>query len=199
MIYGYCRVSTKCQLTGGGLEIQKSEILEKYPNAIIRKEQYTASTIDRPIFQKLITELKEGDILVVAKMDRFARTTEEGTKLMRELLEKGITVEILNFGGVHGGFNSANKLMFNILLAFAEYEKDCIIERMLAGKELARERLGSNYKEGMKPKFKNDQKELAVDLLEQGLTYREVEAKTGMSKSTLIRAKRERKLKNLDF
>lgn len=49
MIYGYTRVSTKKQVEGYGLEVQKREILEKYPSAIIFEEQYTGTKLDRPI------------------------------------------------------------------------------------------------------------------------------------------------------
>ena len=49
MIYGYTRVSTRKQLDGYGLDVQKKEIQEKYPNAIIYEEQYTGSKLDRPI------------------------------------------------------------------------------------------------------------------------------------------------------
>ena len=59
MIYGYTRVSTKKQLDGYGLDVQKKEILEKYPNAIIYEEQYTGAKLDRPVFTNLLSMLKE--------------------------------------------------------------------------------------------------------------------------------------------
>ena len=71
MIYGYCRVSSKGQLDGNGLEAQKNEILEKYPNAEIVQEQFTGKTTERPQFLELISKLKENDTLVVTKLDRF--------------------------------------------------------------------------------------------------------------------------------
>ena len=58
-IYGYCRVSSKKQLNeGNGLEVQEKEILDKYENAIIRREQFTGATVDRPIFQSVIEDRK---------------------------------------------------------------------------------------------------------------------------------------------
>ena len=85
MIYGYVRVSTRKQVDGYGLEVKKNDILSKYPTAIIFDEQYTGTKLDRPIFKKLIESLKTGDILVVSKLDRFARNTVEGIKVVEKL------------------------------------------------------------------------------------------------------------------
>ena len=193
-VYGYCRVSTRKQLEGNSLEQQSQEILSKYPHAIIIEEQFTGKTTDRPKFNELLKELENGDTLVVSKLDRFARNTEDGLRTMRELLEQGITVEILNFGGVEGGFNSKNKLMFNIMMAFAEFERDMIVERTQAGKEIARQR--DDFREGRPKVYGKAQINHALELLETK-TYRQVEELTGISKSTLIRAKRKQKAESI--
>lgn len=193
-IYGYIRVSTRSQLEGKGLDVQREAILSKYVNAKIVEEQFTGKTTQRPKFQELIGDLKKGDTLVVHKLDRFARTTIEGMKLMEDLQKKGITVEVLSFGKVEGGFTSNHKLMMQIMLAFAEYERDMIVERTQAGKAMARanaEAIGEKFKEGRPKVHKDKQKEHAMELLNSGKTYREVEELTGMSKSTLIRYKRK--------
>lgn len=183
MIYGYTRVSTKKQLEGHGLEVQKRAILERFPSAEIIPEQFTGKTTDRPIFDNLVNKLVAGDILVVHKLDRFARTTLEGMKLMNELLERGIIVEILNFGAIDGGFSSSNKLMMQIFFAFAEYERDCIVERTQAGKETAK--LDPNFTEGRPPKYTQEDLEKAFKLKQQGFTYDQVKAQTGIGKTTL--------------
>ena len=188
-IYGYIRVSARHQLEGNGLDVQRDAILSKHANAKIIEEQFTGKTTQRPKFQDLIGKLQKGDTLVVHKLDRFARTTIEGMELMEDLQKKGITVEILNFGKVEGGFTSNDKLMMHMMLAFAEYERDMIVERTQAGKALAR--LDPNYREGRPPVHKDKQKAHALELLNSGKTYREVEELTGMSKSTLIRYKRK--------
>ena len=77
-IYGYCRVSSKGQLDGNSLEGQKEEILARYSNAIIYQEQFTGKTVDRPVFKELLSLLNKGDMLVVTKLDRFCRSTDEG-------------------------------------------------------------------------------------------------------------------------
>ena len=78
VIIGYARVSTKGQLKEGhSIEVQTRNILDRYDGAEIRVEQYTGTTMDRPIFNKLIEDLKQGDTLVVTKLDRLARNTVE--------------------------------------------------------------------------------------------------------------------------
>ena len=73
------------------------------------------------------------------------------------------------------------------MLAFAEYERGMIVERTLTGKAVARQ--DPNYREGRPRKCTTCQLHHALELLDSGKTYRQVEAMTGISKSTLIRAK----------
>lgn len=195
--YGYCRVSTKNQLDGYGLEVQKKAILDKYIDAEIIEEPYTGTTTDRPKFNDLINKLEEGDILVVHKLDRFARTTLEGMKLMEELQARGITVEVLNFGTIEGGFSSSNKLMMQIFFAFAEYERDCIVERTTSGKQIKMTK-DADATMGRPKKFKKSQREMALELLDKGHSYNEVADMTGISRRTLIRYNNERKAKVLE-
>lgn len=82
------------------------------------------------------------------------------------------------------------KLILTVMLAFAEFERDMIVERTQEGRAIAR--LNPDYKEGRKKKFTSPQINHALELLETH-SYKQVEALTGISKSTLIRAKRERK------
>lgn len=70
-------------------------------------------------------------------------------------------------------------------MAFAEYERGMIVERTQSGKAIAKQ--NPNFKEGRPKKYKPQQLTHALDLLASGMTYKEVEALTGISKSTLIR------------
>ena len=74
------------------------------------------------------------------------------------------------------------------MLAFAEYERGMIAERTQTGKIAARK--NPNFKDGRPKKFTQEQIELALGLLKDGKTYREVERMTGISKSTMVREKR---------
>ena len=184
MIFGYTRVSTKKQLDGYGLDVQKKEILSKYPDAIIYEEQYTGTKLDRPVFTKLISRLRENDILVVSRLDRFARNTVEGLKVVEELFKRKISIHILNVGLLED--TPMGRFFLTTMLAVAELERNMIIERTQTGKELARQKKG--YKDGRPKKYTDDDLIEAVLLLEE-FSYKQVVDLTGISKSTLIRAK----------
>lgn len=185
MIYGYTRVSTKKQVIGYGLEVQKNEILSKYPSAIIVEEQYTGTKVDRPIFNDLLNKLKANDILVVSKLDRFARNTVEGIKVVEQLFKKKVAIHILNIGLLED--TPMGRFFLTTMLAVAELERNMIVERTQTGKELAR--LQSNYKEGRPKKYTDEEIKKAIVLLSFH-SYREVIKITGISKSTLVRAKK---------
>ena len=192
-IYGYCRVSSKKQLMeGNGLEVQEKEILEKYKQAIIRSEQFTGATIERPLFQEIIDELQSGDTLVVTKLDRLARNTVEGIEIVQRLFEKNVSVHVLNVGLLEN--TSMGKFFLTTLLAVAEMERNTILERTQAGKEVARTKDG--YKEGRPKKFTAEQLEHAISLLEK-YSYTQVEKMTQISASTLTREARKRKANKL--
>ena len=184
MIYGYARVSTTAQgRDGNSLEDQVSA-LKNYGCQKIIEEAFSGKTMERPKFQKLLNTLKEGDTLVVCKLDRFARTAIEGVQTVRELFDRGIRVHILNMGLIENTLTG--NLILTVMLAFAEYERGMIVERTQTGKAVAR--LDPNFKDGRPKKFTPEQLQLGLQLLEQGKTYRQVTALTGISKSTLIRA-----------
>ena len=183
MIYGYARVSTSTQGRDGNSLEDQVAALEKYGCQKIIEEAFSGKTMERPKFQKLLKTLKEGDTLVVCKLDRFARTAIEGVQTVRELFDRGIRVHILNMGLIENTLTG--NLILTVMLAFAEYERGMIVERTQTGKAVARQ--DPNFKDGRPPKFTQAQLQLGLLLLEQGNTYKQVTAKTGISKSTLIR------------
>jgi DNA invertase Pin-like site-specific DNA recombinase len=79
-------------------------------------------------------------------------------------------------------------LILTVMLAFAEYERGTIVERTQTGKAVARQ--DPNFRDGRPKKFTPEQIDLALSLLAQGKTYRQITTMTGISKSTLIRARR---------
>lgn len=186
MIYGYARVSTKTQLEGNGIQAQIQKIESKYEGTKILEEQFTGIKTDRPVLNKLIEELKEGDTLVVTKLDRLARNTVEGIQIIESLFAKGVAVHVLNVGLLEN--TTIGKFFLTTLLAVAEMERNIIVERTQAGKEVAKQ--DPNFREGRPKKYGAKQIEHALQLLDNN-TYRQVEQLTGISKSTLIRAKRK--------
>ena len=193
MIYGYARVSTAGQATSGnGLEEQKQKLTEAGCTEII-EEHFTGKTVNRPEFTKLLDKLQPNDTLMVTKLDRIARSAGEGINLINELMKKGIKVHILNMGLLDS--TPTGKLIANVLLAFAQFERDMIIERTQAGKAIAKQRPG--FKEG-RPRLSKARTEHALDLIESGkYTYKQAAEETGISVPTLVRRARERQLKNI--
>ncbi|MDU1605141.1 MAG: recombinase family protein [Clostridium sp.] len=192
MIYGYCRVSSKGQLDNNSFEQQETEILNKYENAIIIKEQFTGTTTDRPKFNELIQSLQENDILVVSKLDRLARNTVEGIEIVENLFNKGISVHVLNVGLLEN--TTMGRFFLTTLLAVAEMERNTIIERTQNGKAIARKRVG--FKEGRPQKYTKKQLYNALAMLSingGNKSYNEVAELLGISKSTLIRENNKKK------
>lgn len=186
MIYGYARVSTIGQSKdGNGLE-EQTAALKEYGCQEIITEAFTGKTVERPRFTELLDRLQDGDTLAVTKLDRFARSTIEGVQTVRELFARGVKVHILNIGLIENTLTG--NLILTVFLAFAEFERGMILERTQNGKAVARMQPG--YREGRPPKYRPTQIGHAMELLNGGMSYRRVEELTGISKSTLIRARK---------
>lgn len=148
--YGYARVSSSGQATNGhSLEIQEQQLREAGAQ-IVYKETYTGTEADRPKLKHLLARLRAGDVLYVTKLDRFARSAEDGIRLIRELLARGVVIHILNMGRIDD--TPMGRMMVTMLLAFAQFERDMIVERMAEGRRRAMES-NPNYQNG-RPRLK---------------------------------------------
>ena len=185
MIYGYARVSTAGQSKDGNSLEDQTKALEAYGCQEIITEAFSGKSMERPAFSMLFQKLQEGDTLVVTKLDRFARTAIDGVSAVRELFNRGVRVHILNMGLVENTLTG--NLILTVMLAFAEYERGMIVERTQTGKAVARQ--DPNFREGRPKKYTAVQIQHAMELLDSGKSYKQVEAMTGISKSTLIRAR----------
>ena len=185
MKYGYSRVSTVKQGNGNSLEAQKELLLSAGADEIF-EEKYTGTKINRPELDKLLKVLQPGDMIIVTKLDRIARSISKGTELIEKLIGMGVAVNILNLGVLDN--TPSSRLVRNIFLSFAEFERDMIVERTTEGRDLARQKEG--YRDGRPKKFRREQREHAVQLL-NSFSYSKVSEMTGISVSTLVRAKRE--------
>ena len=185
MIYGYARVSTKGQAKdGNSLEAQEKALRESGANEIY-VDAFTGTKTDRPEFDKLMNKIQKGDTLIVTKLDRFARSMSQGSELVSDLIERGIKVYILNIGVMDN--TPSSKLIRNVFFAFAEFERDMIVERTMEGKAIAKQ--NPDFREGRPKKYSRKQIEHALELLDNN-SYKQVEDLTGISKSTLIRARK---------
>ena len=184
MVYGYCRVSTQTQAKDGNSLEAQEQLLKENGAEEIYSDAFTGTKAHRPELDKLLAVLQAGDKLVITKLDRIARSASQGIELIQSLLDKGITVHVLNMGLLDN--TPTGKLIRNIMLAFAEFERDMIIERTQEGKAIARRQ--PDFREGRPRLYNRKQIQHALDLL-QDHSYRQVTELTGISKSTLIRAK----------
>lgn len=187
MIYGYARVSTKGQAKdGNSLEVQE-KALREHGAEVIYKDSFTGTKKHRPELDKLLSVVKEGDTLVVTKLDRIARSTIHGCELIQALLEKGVAVNVIGLGLMD---NSPNGTLFRtILFAFAEWERNMIVERTSEGKEIARER--DDYQEGRPTKVIPDFEKFLKKQKEGLMTVEECCKILGISRSTWYARARE--------
>lgn len=185
MIYGYARVSTATQGRDGNSLEEQVAALTAYGCQEIIQEAFTGKTMERPQFQALLGRLQASDMLVVTKLDRFARTAIQGVQTVRELFDRGVKVHILNMGLVENTLTG--NLILTVMLAFAEYERGMIVERTQSAKIALRQ--NPDFKDGRPRKYSDAQIQLALDLLKAGKSYGQVQKMTGISKSTLVRAK----------
>lgn len=193
MKYAYARASTRKQyFNGNSLEEQVEKLTAAGFDEIVI-EEFTDALTKRPQLDALIEQLQAGDTLIVTKLDRFANTAADGSALVNNLLNRGVSVHILNMGLIDD--SPTGKLIAHILQTFAEYERDMIIERTQVGKEIARSKNG--FRDG-RPPIDQSKKDFAVDLiLNQRKSYNEVVALTGLSRSTITRAVRDARAKRI--
>lgn len=187
MRYGYARVST----FGQSLDDQVSQLKSRGIDAKnIFADKFTGKSLKRPELQKLLSNIKRNDEVVVVKLDRLARSVKDGLDLIDKLNEEHVTVTVLSQGmSFTGEDNSIQNMMKQMLLMFAEFERTQIVERTQAGKEYQRKH-NPNFKEGRKRKGTRNERKHAYDLLKQH-SYTEVADMTGYSRSTVQRIWRE--------
>lgn len=180
MIYGYARVSTKGQAKDGNSLEAQERLLRDNGAEYIYYESYTGTKKDRPELNKLMSVLNDGDTVVVAKLDRIARSTRDGLEIIEELLGKGVSINILNMGKFDN--SPTGKLMRTVFFAFAEFERDMIVQRTLEGKEICRE--NPDWREGRKRIDTLDFEKFLKKQKEGSMTVDECCAELGISRKT---------------
>jgi len=128
MKVGYARVST----TDQNLDGQVIKLKEVGCDKLFEEKQSGKSAKDRPKLQECISYVREGDVLVVTKLDRLARSVFDLHAVANKLQEKGVDLVILNMN--LDTSTPAGKLLFTMLGAIAEFERDLINERTTEGR-----------------------------------------------------------------
>ena len=184
MIYGYARVSTAQQDYATQIDDLKRAGATK-----IYKDKYTGTTANRPEFDKLMDKLQNGDTLIVTKLDRLARNTQDALSIVKQMNDEGVILRVLNIGTIDN--SPSGRLIFTVLSAFAEFERDLIVSRTQEGKAWAKAN-NPNFHDGMPRKYGKEQIDFAWKLhTQEHMSYSEISKKLGISKATLYRRFRE--------
>ena len=187
MIYGYARVSTMGQARDGNSLEAQVNALQQAGAELIFKDIFSGKTEHRPQLDKLLKVIGGGDRLIITKLDRIARSLIKGIQLLETLSERGVVIEVLSMGVIDD--TPTGKLIRNIILSFAEFEHDMIVQRTQEGKAIARQ--NADFKDGRPKKYSRVQLDHALELL-QTHSYKQVERLTGISATTIYRAKAAR-------
>jgi putative DNA-invertase from lambdoid prophage Rac len=137
-VYGYCRVSTHEQANSGlSLDTQKQQItgyamMKGWSVAAFFVEAGVSGSVplaDRPEGQRMLASLQAGDIIITAKLDRAFRSAADALGTLEQMKDDKIGLHMIDLGGDVTG-NGISKLVFTILSAVAENERDRIRERV---------------------------------------------------------------------
>ncbi len=177
MLIGYARVSTQDQ----NLELQL-EALTKAGCLKVFEDKVSGTRADRPGLGKAQEILRDGDTLVVWKLDRLGRSVKQLVDLVGELHKQGVQFKSLT-DSIDTGTPSGRSF-FHVMASLAEMERELIVERTRAGLEVAR-KLGR--KGGRKLKITESKIESAKKLLASGVPPKDVAENLGVSVPTLYR------------
>jgi len=179
MKIGYARVSTPEQSLALQLDALRKSGCRKVYEEII-----SGARVERPVLQDLLTHLRDGDVLMIWKLDRLGRSLRHLIEVVTDLAQRGIGFKSLQEN--LDTTTSSGKLVFHLFGALAEFERDLIRERTQAGLVAARAR----GRLGGRPRGLSTQAEataLAAETLyrEGQLSVRQIAAKLHIAKSTL--------------
>ena len=189
LIFGYARVSTNSQARDGNSLEAQIKLLEDAGAEKIFSDVFSGSKNHRPELDKLLKIIQSWDTLIITKLDRIARSVMNGIQLIENLNDKGVIINVLNMGTIDN--SPTGKLIRNIMLSFAEFERDIIKQRTQEGKTIAKQ--NPNFRDGRPKKFSRAQINHALELLKTH-SYNQVVAMTGISRATIARAKAVQKL-----
>lgn len=173
-LVGYARVSTG----GQSLEVQLRALAEC--NKVFQ-EKVSGASDDRSQLTLLLDYVKEGDVVMVTKLDRLARNTRHLLEISEFLQHKQVALRILNLG--IDTSTPTGKLMLTMIGAIATFERELMLERQAEGIELAKRR--GVYK-GRKPTAMAKGNEVLA-LVAKGLPRAEIAKRTGISISSVQR------------
>ncbi len=179
-IFGYARVSTEQQNLDRQLDM-----LQKYGVDFIYNEKMTGTKRNRSELEKLLERLTEGDTVVVESLSRLGRSTKDLIWLMETFNSKG--VNLVSLKESIDTTTSTGKLLFTLMSALAQFERDVLADRTKEGLAAARAR----GRKGGRPPVSREAIKKAIKLYNTWqYTVREITELTGVKPSTLYKALR---------
>jgi DNA invertase Pin-like site-specific DNA recombinase len=176
---GYARVSTVDQ----SLDRQQDELRAAGAEMVYQEVGSGKKGAPRPQWDELLRSLRQSDTLMVTELSRLGRSTSQLSQLADDLAERGIALRILNLGIDTG--TPSGRLIYQIIAAVAEMERELLIERTNSGLAASRAR---GRKGGRKREFSPRAVRKAQDQYDQGeLSVTEIARMAGVSRQTLYR------------
>lgn len=184
MKIGYARVST----TGQDLEAQEVALQEAGCKRIYTEKVTGTSTAPRTQLAEMLDQVRDGDVVVVTKIDRLARSIIDLNKIVSSLSGMGVSVHFLRENIVFTAgekASSINSLLFNILGSFAAFERDIIVERTSEGRERAKAAGKHMGRIGQPEKKVRQALELMRNRTTNGMSVADIVKLTGVPKPTI--------------
>lgn len=176
-LIGWARVSSVGQdLAGQVQELQAAGCRKIFQGKHSGKAESNQAALD-----EMLAYLRDGDILVVTKLDRLGRSLRQVLAVVDQLKEKGVTLRALHQSIDTSKNDPMNTAMLQLLGMFAEMERNFIVERTWSGKENT-----GNFG-GRKPKLSPEQKAQVKALHEQGASKSQLAKQFGVSRMTVMR------------
>jgi DNA invertase Pin-like site-specific DNA recombinase len=178
-IVGYARVSS----AGQSLDVQLEKLRAAGCDRIWSEKRSGRQTDNRPELKACLAYVREGDTVVISRLDRMARSVLDLAKIAEQLREKGVALKVLDQG--LDTTTSEGKLMFNLLGAFAEFEADIRSERQKDGIAMA---LKNGVRFGRKAALTEEQAERVRRLrYEEDFSVGQLQERFAVSRSTVFR------------
>lgn len=179
MIIGYARTSTTDQIAG--LEAQERDLNEAGCEKLFVEQVSSVDAKAREKLTEALDYIREGDTIVVTKLDRLARSVAHLLEILEDVTAKGASLRILSMGIDTG--TATGKLMLTLLGGVAEFERSIMLERQREG--IAKAKAAGKYK-GRKPTARAKAEEV-IALRSEGLGATEISRHLGIGRASVYR------------
>lgn len=178
---GYARVSTKDQSLNSQIDVLQESGCERIYSEKVSGRKYNRTELDR-----CLDYIRDGDTLVITKLDRLGRTTKQLIELSQYLEDKGVDLEIVDMN--INTRDAMGKMFFTMMSAFAELEANLLSERTKKGLASARAR----GRKGGRPGIREEKKEMIKSLYDsEKYTGEEISKMANVSRTTVYKVIKE--------